>query len=104
MSYLSLKTTVLLSVVLWAAGPAAASDVVLNDGFELQDTTHWIETGNIPFYDRGVVKFDVTGNGVPSYAYYQHPGDGFSGGVDQTLCLLAGVIYEVSADLCYHSG
>ncbi|MFH2002707.1 MAG: hypothetical protein ABIK28_23755 [Planctomycetota bacterium] len=81
-----------------------AGDIVLNYAFETQDTLHWIETGTVPYQDRGVVKFDVTGNGHPSWAYYQHPGYDFSGGLQQTLYVQAGVTYRISADICYHSG
>lgn len=83
---------------------AYASDLVLNDGFEMQNTTHWIETGSIPYWDRGVVKFDVTGNGQQSWAYYQHPGDNYDGGLEQVIYMQAGETYTVSADICYHSG
>jgi hypothetical protein len=87
-----------------SAAPAAAGDLVLNDGLELEDTRLWTETGNVPSYHRGVVEFDVTGNGRASWAYYQHPGDEISGGLEQTINLLAGVTYTVSADICYHNG
>jgi len=87
-----------------AAAPAAAGDLVLNDGLELQETRLWVETGNVPSYHRGVVEFDVTGNGRASWAYYQHPGDDISGGLEQTIYVQAGVTYTVSADICYHNG
>jgi len=76
---------------------------VLNDGFELEDTSYWTETGDVPVQHKGVVKFNVTG-GSYSWAYYQHPGDGVSGGLQQTVHLLKGATYEVSADILYHSG
>jgi hypothetical protein len=88
----------------WFWEPAFSADVVLNDGFELESTDLWTETGNVPFYHRGVVKFDVTGDGKPSWAYYQHPGGDYSGGVEQVIYVLEGVTYRVSADICYHNG
>jgi hypothetical protein len=81
--------------------PVSGNDLVLNDGFDLQSTQHWIETGNIPTSERGVAWFDVTGDGKKSWAYYQHPGDGFSGGVDQVIHVQAGVTYSVKANFCY---
>ncbi|MHC4941524.1 MAG: hypothetical protein ACYTG7_00750 [Planctomycetota bacterium] len=82
---------------------AEGADLVLNDGFELQSTQLWMETGNILPSERGVTLFDVTGNGKSSWTYYQHPGDDFSGGVDQILYVQAGVTYLVKADFCYYN-
>jgi hypothetical protein len=93
-----------LMLILCIALPALASDVVLNDGFETEDTMHWIETGNVPFEHRGVARFDVKGTGFKSWSYYQHPGWDCEGGLDQTICVLEGIVYEISADICYHSG
>ena len=95
--------TVIFFAWVAAGTPAFGGDLVLNYGFELQNTVHWIETGNVPPLDRGVSPYDVTGNGKNSWAYYQHPGDGFSGGVDQILHVQAGVTYTVEADFCYHN-
>ena len=91
-------------MLLLCAAPVSAGDLVLNDGLEMQSTAHWTETGNIPSYHRGVVEFDVTGNGRKSWAYYQHPGDEINGGLEQVVFVQAGVSYEVSADICYHNG
>ena len=88
----------------WTTSPLTAGDVVLNHGFETEDTVYWIEIGNVPIYHKGVVKFDTTGNGKTSWAFYQHPGDGCSGGLQQTIHVLQGVTYQVAADVCYHSG
>jgi hypothetical protein len=81
-----------------------ASDVVVNDGFETEDTLHWIETGSVPFHHKGVVMFNVKSPTNFSWTYYQHPGDGVSGGLQQTIHLIKGVVYEVSADILYHNG
>lgn len=85
-------------------GLLTASDLVLNDGFELEEAMHWTETGLMPYWDRGVVRFDVTGNGIPSWAYCTHPGDEYDAGLEQVIHLRAGITYAVSADICYHSG
>lgn len=83
---------------------ANACDMALNHGFESEDTMLWTETGTIPYQNRGVVRFNVTGSGLQSWAYYQHPGWDYYGGVQQTIYVEAGVTYVVSADVCYHSG
>lgn len=80
-----------------------AQRLALNDGFEMESTLYWNLTGSLPSTQRGVYPFDVTGNGKPSWAYYQHPGDGYSGGLEQTLYVIAGVTYVVHADFCYHN-
>ena len=99
-----MKLIVICAGLLFLSASALASDVVVNDGFETEDTLHWIETGDVPFHHKGVVKFNVTGPMSYSWTYYQHPGDGVSGGLQQTLYLIKGVLYEVSADILYHSG
>lgn len=96
--------TFLVLAFLWCGPSLFAGDVVLNHGFETEDWLYWAETGNVPFHHKGVVKFDTTGNGKSSWAFYQHPGDDCSGGLDQTVYVLEGVTYEVGADVCYHSG
>ena len=50
-----------LSLSLCFAASADGQDLVLNDGFQMEDTSRWTEYGTIPLYSRGVVKFDVTG-------------------------------------------
>lgn len=90
--------------LLFISASALASDVVVNDGFETEDTLHWIEAGDVPFHHKGVVPFNVKSPTNYSWTYYQHPGDGVSGGLQQTVYLIKGVVYEVSADILYHSG
>jgi hypothetical protein len=93
-----------LCLFMAASRTAHAANTVLNDGFETEDTMLWLETGNVPFEHRGVARFDVKGAGLKSWAYYQHPGWDCEGGLEQTIHLLEGVAYEISADICYHSG
>lgn len=80
---------------------AQDNDLVLNDGFELQSTDLWTETGTVLPTERGVAKYTVTLSGGNSWAYYQHPGDGFSGGIEQLIHVEAGETYRVEADFCY---
>lgn len=88
-------------IVLVLSFSAQAQTQALNDGFEMQDWTHWTLTGNLDSSYRWVFDFDVVAPNAFSYAYGQVPYTNFSGGLKQTVYLRANVTYEVSADLCY---
>ena len=83
-----------------AATDGTAQDLVLNKGFQTEDWMRWTTFGNIP--DRGVLSFNTSGSGY-SWSYYQIPYTGFGGGLSQTIYVLEGVTYEVSADVAYYS-
>ncbi len=93
-----------LLLLLWWGPLLPAAETVINGGFETEDSMHWEETGFLPYHHRGVVKFDVTGNGRKSWTYYQHPNSETVSGVAQMIHLFAGETYALSADICYHNG
>lgn len=93
-----------LLLVLWWVPRLHPAETVINGGFETEDSMHWEETGELPSHHRGVALFDVTGNGLKSWSYYQHPNSDNVSGLAQMVHLFAGVTYTVSADICYHNG
>ena len=95
-------STALLFLFL-AGPPALAQNVALNDGFEMQNSVYWTKTGNMQSAYWGVEKFDTTGNAQNSWCAWQSPANGMNGGFTQTVFLIAGVTYELTADIAYYN-
>lgn len=54
---------ILLFLICFSAVTGVAKEIVVNDGFELQDISYWEFSGTIPPWEYGVIKVDVTGDG-----------------------------------------
>lgn len=91
----------ILSLLCFSAAPVAAMEIVLNDSFEMQNMLYWEFTGTIPYSDRGVLEFDVTGNGQESWCFWSIPWEYGEGTLKQWIYVIAGVTYEVGMDVCY---
>ena len=92
-----------LLLFIFGGAPATAQKVIVNDSFELHNTAYWTHHGNLVSTEYGVEQFDTNGNTKQSWAYWQSPYTGHSGGLEQTVYLLAGVTYELKVDVCYHN-
>ena len=91
------------AILLLMCGTTQAQEVVLNNGFEMQGPSFYAYTGNIQSWDRGVDQRDTVTPGVYSWAYWQIPSDSGNGGYQQWIYVIAGVTYEINADVCYHN-
>ncbi len=84
-----------------ALTPAMAQEVVNNDGFETGDYVYWTHGGPSPYF--GVEDFDVTGDGSKSPCFYQTTYTGYNKNIKQTIYLIAGLTYDVNADVAYEN-
>ena len=78
-----------------------AEEIVLNDGFEMENILYWEFTGTIYQTDYGVKREDVTGDGQESWCFWSIPWDNGTGTLKQWIHVIAGTTYEVGMDVCY---
>ncbi len=86
-------------------GVAFGQNTAANGDFQLQDQGAWEKNGNN--IGVGCIEYDTNGNGQKSWCWKRKPGDspfgGGNGGITQEVCLVGGVTYKLTANICYHA-
>ena len=93
-----------LLLLFLSAGDCRAQTIVPNGDFQLKELGPWELYGNNGYQE--CVRYDVTGNGSKSWCWKRRPGTNGglpwgNGGIKQTINLIAGVQYELTADLAF---
>jgi hypothetical protein len=77
-------------------GGASAQTMTLNGDFEFQALDPWEMFGNND--SQQLVQYDIDGDGTSSLCWKKIPGtNGGNGGIRETIFLIGGLEYEVSA-------
>jgi hypothetical protein len=87
-------------LLMWGSNEqGVAKEIVINDSFELQDTTHWTDFGTSPY----AVKMTDVVQGIFSWCMWNSPWNNGTGKIYQEVYLFNGVTYQVEADIQYHN-
>lgn len=98
MKRITILSAFALILMMSTASTVDAKDLTVNDGFNKANWNHWNQYGNIQYM---AIDYYSTNGVSPSYCVAMRSSTNINGGLEQSIYVMQGVTYTVTADFAY---